>query len=310
MPEKVTAVRTVFETPTAELTAAFITNLVKLLISGASAHGFWSGEMMAPCPDTQGKWKLIHRFSSASSAEEWKQSDERKNLLEYFASAAENKIPFHDEPTSDHNEASTAILTDVRPDMLKEFLSWQEKIHRVQAQQPGYRSLYLQAPPGGSNQWVILLQYDSPESIQNWFASPERKVLLEEAEQFVEKIRYHHLDANVFPGLVPNDSQGQSPPSWKTAMLVLLGLFPLVLLEILYFYPLLNWMNLVMRTFVGLILSVALTTFIVLPFLVKSFRWWIYPEDTHAAKGATAKGVVLIMVLYAIQVWLLLLIAH
>ena len=307
MPEKVTAVRTVFEPPPAEAIPEYTAQLVKVMMSGAHARGFFSGEMMGPCADTHGKWKLVHRFSSASAAEEWKHCDERCKLLEEFKvlseslSTAENKIEFHDEPISDHNEVSTAIITDVRSDMLKEYLDWQGRIHTAQARRPGYRSIYMQAPAEDSSQWAVLLKFDSPESIQAWFDSDERQILVNEAEQFVEKFRYHHLGTSAFPGWIPTDSHGQSPPNWKTAMLVLLGLFPVVLLQILYVYPSMGWMHPAVRTFVALIMSVGFTSFISMPFLVKNFRWWIFPGSEQSSAQNTAKGIAIISVLYALQ---------
>ena len=61
--------------------------------------------------------------------------------------------------------------------------------------------------------------------------APERKALLSETREFIESEELMRL-ATAFPGWVPIDPlTGEGPPNWKTAMLVLLGLFPIVMLR-------------------------------------------------------------------------------
>jgi hypothetical protein len=62
-----------------------------------------------------------------------------------------------------------------------------------------------------------------------------------------------------------------------------------------------GWMHPAERTFVALIMSVGFTSFISMPFLVKSFRWWIFPEPEQGAAQKTAKGIAIISALYALQ---------
>jgi uncharacterized protein len=46
--------------------------------------------------------------------------------------------------------------------------------------------------------------------------------------------------ATSFPGWVPiNPMTGKGPPNWKTALLVILGLFPIVMLEMRFLSPIL-----------------------------------------------------------------------
>ena len=69
--------------------------------------------------------------------------------------------------------------------------------------------------------------------------APERKALLSETREFIESEELMRL-ATAFPGWVPIDPMtGEGPPNWKTAMLVLLGLFPIVMLEMKFLSPIL-----------------------------------------------------------------------
>jgi antibiotic biosynthesis monooxygenase (ABM) superfamily enzyme len=107
-----------------------------------------------------------------------------------------------------------------------------------------------------------------------------------------------------FPGWVPMDPlTGEPPPNWKAALLVLLGLFPIVMLEMRFlgdlFTPL-GIQNASLATFFGNVISVGLTSFVTMPLFVKWFAWWLFPKGNKSAQ--TAKGTAILCILFAIEV--------
>ena len=86
-------------------------------------------------------------------------------------------------------------------------------------------------------------------------------------------------------------------------MLVLLGLFPVVMLELRFLSPALVELGLhaSLATFIGNALSVAATSSIAMPLFVRWFGWWLFPEDTSTLR-ATSKGVGILVVLFAVEV--------
>jgi uncharacterized protein len=284
----------------AELAAA----LVHLLMAGARQPGFWSGEIIPPDAEDVAEWRLVQRFQTIQQACAWETSSLRAQLLGRLPGPM-NGSPL--EITSfasavDESGVATAIVTDVKPGMEEAYYAWEEKIQIAQSKYPGYRGVYVQPPPPGlPGKWSTLLRFDSPESLNLWFASAERLNLLQEAEQFVEKTHYRKV-SNSFPGWVPLDeSTGQPPPSWKTAMLVLLGLFPIVILEMRFFNPILAGMNPTLRSFLSMMVSVCGTTFVTMPFLIKAFRWWLFPEP-HRAANIHLRGTAIVSALFALEI--------
>jgi antibiotic biosynthesis monooxygenase (ABM) superfamily enzyme len=83
-----------------------------------------------------------------------------------------------------------------------------------------------------------------------------------------------------FPGWVPNDpTTGEPPNRWKTAGLILLTLFPVVMLEIRFLNPHLHALNPAVGTFIGNVLSVALTTWPLIPLAVWAFGPWLFLQN-------------------------------
>lgn len=301
-PSDVCAITTTFDSPDESDYYAFTSHVVKLMMAGARAHGFWSVEIQSPSETFPDKWKLIERFRTTADASIWQNCAERKQLLTAFESLLKGKqIQIVDELNQTPNaEVSTAIITNVRPEMEEDYFKWVERIQIAQTRHPGYRSSYFQPPiPGRPHQWSTLIRFDNPSNLESWFESPVRKALLSESEEFVTQVKIHRV-FDAFPGWIPADEKGNSPPNWKTAMLVLLGLFPVVMLEIMFVTPLLMSVEPTVRTFINLVGSVAATSFITMPFFVRNFKWWLYPSPSE--KYSNQKGIGILIALFAIEV--------
>ena len=131
--------------------------------------------------------------------------------------------------------------------------------------------------------------------------APERKELVRESKAFIEHEQLTRL-ATSFPGWVPTDPRtGQGPPNWKAGMLVLLGLFPIVMLESFFVMPRLASLNFSMALFIGNAISVALTTYLTMPLFIKTLNWWLLPKP-DAPKSVHWKGTLLIFAFYALSV--------
>jgi len=281
--------------------------LVKMMMSGGKSPGFWSGEIIPP--DDANKdtvWKLVQRFTTTELAKAWQQSDVRGKLLAELSTSTSG-VKVSDELAhfdSTFGNVATAIVTEVKPGMEDAYFAWEEKIQLAQATFPGYRGSYLQPPaPERKGQWATLLRYDKPETLEKWFASPERKALLNEANDIVLATKFQNM-SNSFPGWFPVDKEGKGPANYKTAMLVLLGLFPVVMLEIRFLSPLETGWNSSLSSFINLVLSVVATTWGTTPLFIKLFMWWLFPTKENAS-AIDLKGILIIMGIFAGEIALL-----
>ena len=100
--------------------------------------------------------------------------------------------------------------------------------------------MYLQPPTFTEGHWTTLLRFDTAAHLEAWLAAPERTKLLQESKAFIENEELMRL-ATSFPGWVPiNPVTGKGPPDWKTALLILLGLYPIVVIELRFLNPILR----------------------------------------------------------------------
>lgn len=277
--------------------------LARVMMSGARYPGFWSAEIIPPAA-IRGEWTLVERFSSVEQASAWMNSDTRKQLLEELRSVAPGRILSVEDLVDDHGltgTAATAIVTNVKPGMEDKYWYWEEKIQSAQARFPGYRGTYIQPPPPDKpGQWTTLLRFDTPETLESWLASAQRKSLLLEANDLVNTIDFQDMSSS-FPGWFPVDKSGQRPPIWKTASLVLIGIFPLLIGSKLLLASLLAGVNSTVTIALSTLISVCAVSWICMPALVRVFKWWLLPEPTDRGK-TNRTGAAIVLGVFIIEI--------
>jgi hypothetical protein len=272
----------------------------------AKFPGYISSDIVPP--DEHGDmWTMILNFSSSAELNAWQQSKDRAAVMsELFPLVSGGNIgEVVKKETADSAQPTTnvtqVILSQVKPGMEDVYRAWAARIQQAQSRYPGYRGMYLQPPASAGGHWTTLLRFDTTEHLEAWLAAPERTKFLQEAKAFIENEELTRL-ATSFPGWVPiNPVTGKGPPDWKTALLVLLGLYPIVVIELRFLNPVLRGFGSSLATFIGNAISVAGTTFITMPLFVRAFGWWLLP-DKSSSRWATPAGLGILVGLFAVEV--------
>ncbi|MBE2203516.1 MAG: antibiotic biosynthesis monooxygenase [Chthoniobacterales bacterium] len=276
----------------------------------ASKFPGFVGVDFLPPPDKKpgGTWTILMNFDSEDAISAWQRSPERAAAVAEVTPLLDGgnfgETVSTDVGQAPNTDVTEVIFSKVRPGMGDRYREWAARIQAAQAKYPGYRGMYLQPPAGGKDgHWTSILRYASAEHLEAWMNAPERKALLAETGEFIESEELMRLQTS-FPGWVPMDPlTGEPPPNWKAAMLVLLGLFPIVMLEMKFLGLLLDPLgvkNASLATFIGNTISVGLTSFATMPLFVKWFEWWLFPKGNKSAQ--TAKGVAILCALFALEV--------
>jgi antibiotic biosynthesis monooxygenase (ABM) superfamily enzyme len=273
----------------------------RTLTQAAGFAGFLNSEI-TPSGDAL-SWAVLLRFANSEHLEAWRKSETWHRLLGDAAPllAEKSSIDVEVQESGPDGGVVEVIITQVKTGKEAAYREWETKIQQAQSKFAGYRGSYVQPPVTGELGWTTLMRFDTAEQLDTWLKSPERAALVKEAEPLVE---YAHLQrmGTSFPGWFPTDPKtGQGPPNWKAAMLVLLGLFPIVMLESLFLSPRLASLNFSLALFIGNTISVALTTWLTMPLFIKALNWWLLPE-ADAPKSVHWKGTLLIFLLYALSV--------
>ncbi|MFM7674160.1 MAG: antibiotic biosynthesis monooxygenase [Synechococcus sp.] len=275
--------------------------------------GFISTNLIPPRPGAaERRWCTEITFASAACLEAWQASSPCRRLLEEAVPLLEGGA-FQQHLAEDRadperrTDVTEVIFSKVKAGMEDQFRQWAQRIQAAQALYPGYLGMYLQPPAaGGEGHWITILRYDSAPHLEAWMNSSQRAALLEESRAFMEREELMRLSTS-FPGWVPIDPvSGQAPPDWKTAMLVLLGLYPIVMLQLRLLNPVLAAARIppAAGTFLANGISVALTSFLTMPFFVRRFDWWLFPA-LGSPRAITRRGVRLLALQYLLEILVL-----
>lgn len=276
--------------------------LTRLAMDSAQFEGLLNAEITPSLDRAKGEWIVTQRFHNEKHAESWRTSPGRLDLIAQLSGFL-SQAGHSEETSQDECLATVAacITSVIRPGMEKQYRDWLSEIQTTQAQFPGYQGTYLQMPaPGSDGLWTIVLRFDSPEMMEQWFRSEERSALIEKSKGLVasENIKRMH---SAFPGWLPTDSEGQSPADWKAAMLVILGLYPVVELQLRFLSPLLSRWQPSLGMFFSNIISVLIISYVEMPILTKVFQDWLLPKSTANKRKSDLKGIGIILFLYLVE---------
>ena len=270
--------------------------------------GFISSDVIPPPRPDSNEWTIILNFRSEDDLAAWRHSSERVKLLSEVAPLLEGgslgeveRLGRSDEPPG--SNVTEVIFSKIKPGMDNTYREWAVRIQAAQAKYPGYRGMYLQPPSEIDGLWTTIIRFDTSQHLEAWMKAPERAALLHESKGFVEREQLMRM-ATSFPGWVPIDPvTGKGPPNWKTALLVILGLFPMVMLEIRFLGPTLTALGLRASpaTFVTNCINVTTTTYVTMPLFIRCFGWWLF-NDRKGRAWIEPAGLSLLVALCALLV--------
>ncbi|WP_156661602.1 antibiotic biosynthesis monooxygenase [Mycobacterium sp. 852002-51163_SCH5372311] len=247
-------------------------------------------------------WAVEVSFESADQLDAWLDSDDRQALLSdgqaqgCWRSAADLILARGELPP-----ANTGVfLHSVTPEKEAEFVSAQSDLTTVSSGFPGYEGTAL-FPADSSGQWMSVLRFRTAGQLTGWIRSRERREALprlrrELTRDFAELSRSAPFGSTVRVA----DGQTRITPAWKTAMLVVLCLYPTVILLSKSLAPALSHAGVgqALAVFIGNVISVALLQWVLVPAASLPFRRWLDPIDGELARISVA-GAVALVVAYA-----------
>lgn len=276
--------------------------LARLMMLGVESSGALSAEIIPPSSEGSA-WVLMQRFYTPEQIEEWLKSDVHQTLMNELKPYLDSKeVTLSEERDPTGGNISVAVVTRVKPGNEKEYFAFEGKYQSAQARMPGYHGAFVQPPLKNSpDSWTTIIRFGSPQAMDQWFASDERKKLMAESTKLVSSTKFQNV-ATSFPGWFPSEATGdQGPPNWKTALLILLGLYPSVMLVIIFLMPLLKAYPLALDNFLGNILTVSFTTWISMPLFILIYKAWLFPSE-NSPRWINTIAIISLIIFFALEV--------
>jgi antibiotic biosynthesis monooxygenase (ABM) superfamily enzyme len=274
----------------------------------ASFPGFLGTEVVPPAEEG-GEWTVLYRFDSKPRLERWLASPERAEILgrgeDLFDGPASQQVLMGER---EEGLVTVVVSHPVRPADEEEFLEWQGRVTDAERGFAGFRGSQLSRPvPGVQEDWTAVFSFDTEEHLNAWLESPQRKKLLDEARQF-QDFELHRVSSPFGSWFsLGRDADGEAPADWKTALSVLVGLYPTVVLLTLGISEIWEDGELWETLLLGNILSVSLLTWVVMPIVTRALGFWLAPAPGRASPRLDAVGAaasIAFLTLAAVVFWL------
>lgn len=196
--------------------------------------------------------------------------------------------------------AATMIVHAVPADHVDAFVAWQHDIAEAAATFAGYQGSELYPPVEGTDDWVLVIQFDDHAALQAWLGSPIRAERLAQLPAELQEHRLETMPAGF--GSWVADVAGRRPriPHWKSFLLVLVGLYPTVMVLSIVLSPRTEPLGLALAVLVGNVVSVAFLEWIGMPSLNRLLGPWLRARGREA-RVVTAVGLLGIVAALAVM---------
>lgn len=198
-----------------------------------------------------------------------------------------------------------AFRLSVTPGKRPAFLAAQRRMTTTASDFAGYQGSALFAPEA-TDEWLPVIRFRTDRQLADWLSSPARAEALPDLRSLLTRDISEMTSINTFGTTVrTQDNRTLVTPKWKSSMLVLLLLYPIVMVLSRFFTPLLDHLQTPpwLEVSVGQILSVAILTWLLMPFTARGFRRWLDPVDGAGWRIGLA-GAAAVLALYLINLTL------
>ena len=129
------------------------------------------------------------------------------------------------------------VSSTVSSGMEADFQAAHIKLTMAASQFPGYEGTAI-FPPGAPGKWMSLIRFRTEPQLSAWLRSPQRNEVLPPVRSSLTRDFSVIAQTTPFGTTVRNvDGKAKMTPSWKTAMLLLMVLYPLVMLQSRFVAP-------------------------------------------------------------------------
>lgn len=158
-------------------------------------------------------------------------------------------------------------------------------------------------PPDATGEWKSLIRFRTEPQLAAWMRSPQRTEVLPPVRSSLTQ-DFSVLAQTTPLGTTVRTVNGKTAmtPSWKTAMLLLMVLYPMVMLQSNFVAPVIGrlgadpWLS----VWLGQVLSVALMQWLLMPTVSSWCRRWLDPVD-GASLRVSLRGAAGAVLVYALS---------
>jgi uncharacterized protein len=247
-------------------------------------------------------WAVAVTFESEDSLHQWLDGPTWKTLVRAAATRGFLRLS-SDLVVIDGAVIPTGVAivsSRVSSGMEADFQAAHIKLTTAAAQFSGYEGTAI-FPPEAPGKWMSLIRFRTEPQLSAWLRSPQRNEVLPPVRSSLTRDFSVLAQTTPFGTTVRNvDGKAKMTPSWKTAMLLLMVLYPMMMLQSRFVAPVIGklgaqpWLSI----WLNQVLSVVLMQWWLMPTVSSWCRRWLDPVD-GASRRISLRGAAIAVIVYA-----------
>jgi antibiotic biosynthesis monooxygenase (ABM) superfamily enzyme len=190
------------------------------------------------------------------------------------------------------------------------FKRWHNKLVEASRRYDGFLRCDLCPPLRCKDpvvKWYYIFHFDSPEHLNQWMESSDRKQLLTSGQEIFSAYRFKSFTTGLegwFSALSGNSEyKGLGPPRWKQILAVVLGLYPVVMMQAIAFsiFGIMQSWSLGSSMIVNNLITSTILSLYVMPFVSKQLSFWLKPAYRPVSLKTNLIGATLVTVSLALM---------
>jgi len=169
------------------------------------------------------------------------------------------------------------IHSSVGASQRQEYQAVQERMNHAALAFTGYLGqdvVYEDASSGSTLNVTTHVRFEELEQCLRWLDSPQRRELLNEAEELIGYHYRFHLEAGSFDQWIQANGSSRTP-IWKVNLLVWLALYPSVMVLMWVSGSTLGSLPLPLNMLISNLITVLLTGYLLVPWLSRVYTNWL-----------------------------------
>ena len=169
------------------------------------------------------------------------------------------------------------IHSSVGASQRQEYQAVQERMNHAALTFTGYLGqdvVYEDAGSGSTLNVTTHVRFEELEQCLRWLDSPQRRELLNEAEELIGYHYRFHLEAGSFDQWIQANGSSRTP-IWKVNLLVWLALYPSVMVLMWVSGSTLGSLPLPLNMLISNLITVLLTGYLLVPWLSRVYTNWL-----------------------------------